>query len=193
MDVLKLIKKRRTIRKYKDKPILRQIIDKIIEAGRWAPSAHNLQPWRFLVIKNRQEIEKLALILKNAPNSILTAIKFLIKKNAEIIEKSPVVILVYNTGVLSKKAKKLGELYFINAHIAEIESISAAIENMHLIATSLGIGMAWFAMPLLMKNEISKIFHLEGELVAILTLGYPVREKRLSTRKPIAEIVKYIT
>ncbi|MGA1795530.1 MAG: nitroreductase family protein, partial [bacterium] len=51
-DLLNLIKDRRTIRKYQDKNIPKKILDSIIEAGCWAPSTHNSQPWFYLVIKN---------------------------------------------------------------------------------------------------------------------------------------------
>ena len=52
MDVLKLIKNRQTVRKYKNSPISKNIIEQIIEAGRWGPSVHGFQPWRFIVITN---------------------------------------------------------------------------------------------------------------------------------------------
>jgi nitroreductase len=192
MDILKLIKERKTIRKYQDKPVPQEIIDKIIEAGIWAPSAHNSQPWYFLIVSSRSLKEKLVIILKRPPRHFLTSIKILISKTAEIIENAPNLILVYNTGVFSNRVKKLGEPYFSNARISEIESISAAIENMHLVATSFGIGMAWLTMPLLLKREINKLLDTKNELVAVLTLGYSLEKGIHLPRKLLSETSKYI-
>ena len=63
MDILEVIKTRRSIRKYKVAPIPEEKIAKILEAGRWAPSADNSQPWTFIVLRNPEVRKKLADIL----------------------------------------------------------------------------------------------------------------------------------
>ena len=63
MDILEVIKARRSIRKYKADPVSEEEINKILEAGRWAPSADNSQPWGFIVLRNQEVREKLADIL----------------------------------------------------------------------------------------------------------------------------------
>jgi Nitroreductase len=60
MDILELIKTRRSIRKYKPDPVSEEEINKILEAGRWAPSADNSQPWRFIILRSQEGWEKLA-------------------------------------------------------------------------------------------------------------------------------------
>ena len=60
MDILEVIKTRRSIRKYESAPISEEEINKILEAGRWAPSADNSQPWRFIVLRSEEVKEKLA-------------------------------------------------------------------------------------------------------------------------------------
>ncbi|TEU04225.1 MAG: nitroreductase family protein [Dehalococcoidia bacterium] len=60
MDILELIKTRRSIRKYKQDPIPEEEINKILEAGRWAPSASNRQPWSFIVLRSEETKRKLA-------------------------------------------------------------------------------------------------------------------------------------
>lgn len=60
MDILEVIKNRRSIRKYKREPISEEEIDKILEAGRWAPSAGNSQPWNFIVLKSEEARKKVA-------------------------------------------------------------------------------------------------------------------------------------
>ena len=60
MDILEVIKTRRSIRRYKSAPISEEEIDKILEAGRWAPSADNSQPWRFIALRSQEVRNKLA-------------------------------------------------------------------------------------------------------------------------------------
>jgi nitroreductase len=60
MDILEMIKTRRSIRKYKPDPISEEEMNKILEAGRWAPSADNNQPWRFIVLRSQEMRKKLA-------------------------------------------------------------------------------------------------------------------------------------
>jgi nitroreductase len=60
MDILEVIKTRRSIREYKQDPVSEEEINKILEAGRWAPSASNRQPWRFIVLRSEETKKKLA-------------------------------------------------------------------------------------------------------------------------------------
>lgn len=193
MDILELIKKRRTIRKYKNKPIPKRILNKIIEAGRWAPSAHNYQPWKFIIIRTEETKRGFIKYLGGFPSkNFLTSINILLKNSIEIIKNTPVIILVYNDRKFSKKALNLGTVYKYLAHISEVESVSAAIENMCLVSTYLGLGMAWLTMPLLIKDRINRFFNTNDDLVAILTFGYPAEKGKRSPRKPLSETVKYL-
>ena len=193
MSVQQIIKKRRTIRIYKKKLISKNLIKKIIESGRWAPSPHNSQPWLFVVIRNNKLKEKLLKLLNRSSKEFLVGVRVLFKNTIQIIEKAPLIILVYNTKSFSQKVKKLGEPYFSNAYISEIQGISSAIQNMYLMATSLGIGMAWLTFPLLVKEKINRLLKIKKyELVAILTLGYPAERGKRLKRKSLSEIVKFI-
>ena len=193
MDILKLIKQRRTIRRYQDRPIPERIIRKIIEAGTWAPSAHNLQPWRFIILKNkRARTEFVKRIAKRQRKNLLTPAKILLESSLKIIKNAPVIVFIYNTCSFSKKTKRLGRIYEYPAYLSEIQSISAAIENTILAATYLGLGGCWLVFPLLIKDEINKYFKTKEDLLAILTLGYPAEKGKRSERKPIEETVKWV-
>ena len=118
-DVLNAIKNRRTIRRFKPNPIDEEKIKSILEAGRWAPSFSNLQPWRFIVIKDQG--------LKNA----------LDKASRESvlhlgINEAPVVILVCVD-------RRIDPLH-------AIEAGAAATQNMTLAAYSLGLGAGWIGI-----------------------------------------------
>lgn len=65
MDVLQVMKIRRSIREYKDKPISKDILEKLIDAARFAPTARNVQPWEFIVITNSDTLKKLGDLIEN--------------------------------------------------------------------------------------------------------------------------------
>jgi len=192
MDILKLIKNRRTIRRYKNKPISKRIINRIIEAGRWGPSPHNSQPWEFVILE-KQSKEKLVRELFAFSPNIYTSFKILLKSTLKIIESAPTIILVYNNCSLSKKVKKFKEPYYGITYLSEIEGISAAIQNMHLVASYLGLGMAWLTMPLFIKKRIDRIISKKGDLIAILAIGFPAGKTGIISRKKSSEVFNYIT
>lgn len=66
MDALEILKTRRSIRAYKDKPISKDILEKIVDAGRFAPTARNVQPWEFIAITKTDTLKKIADLAENA-------------------------------------------------------------------------------------------------------------------------------
>lgn len=190
--ILEIIKERKTIRRYKDKPIPEKIIRKIIEAGRWGPSIHGIQPWKFVVIENKKLIKKITDRLIKKSKKIGAGANILLHFSADIIRNSPILIAIYNTKAFMQLAKRYRESYIKLAKVAEISAISAAIQNMVLVAESLGLGSCWLNTPLFCRKEINKLLNESNELAAILTLGYPQEKGKRSKRKPLSETVKYI-
>ncbi|MCU0651985.1 MAG: nitroreductase family protein [Candidatus Omnitrophica bacterium] len=198
MDILKLIKTRRTIRRYKNKPIPQKILDKIIEAGIWGPSVPSflrIQPWRFIVITKKTTIKKISEIALARSKKLGAGANILLSAGSRIIACAPAVILIYNSGDLAKLKNKYKAAYNNFGEIiprAELSAISAAIQNMILAAEALGIGSCWLDTPLFSKNEINKLLGVKDDLIAVLTLGYADEEGRRSPRKPLTEAIKYI-
>ena len=124
-------------------------------------------------------------------NTFMTSFKILFRNTLKILEDAPVIILVYNNRFLSKKTGQFGEPYASVTYLSEIEGISAAIQNMHLAACSLGLGMAWLTIPLFAKSTFIKLIKTENELVAVLTVGYPSEEPKSFRRRPTSSIVTY--
>jgi nitroreductase len=190
--VLKIIKGRKAIRKYKDKPIPEKIIKKIIEAGRWGPSIHGIQPWKFVVIKNKEMIKKITDRLIKKSKKIGAGANILLHFSADVIRNAPILIAIYNTKTFMRLAKRYRKSYIKFAKIAEISAISATIQNMILTAENLGLGSCWFTTPLFCEKEINNLLNEDNELIAILTLGYPQEKGRRSKRKPIEETVRWV-
>ncbi|MBL7156730.1 MAG: nitroreductase family protein [Candidatus Omnitrophica bacterium] len=197
MDIFSLIKDRKTIRKYKDKPIPKEIIDKIVEAGIWGPSVPSflkIQPWKFVVVTEKKRIKQITELLKKSKKTGI-AINIMLSSAANIIDKAPFIIVVYNSKDLEKLKEKFKLIYSKFARIikaAQLSAISAAIQNMILVAEDLGISSCWLDTPLFCKNEINKIFNTNNELIAILTFGYSAEKGKRSPRKPISDTVDYI-
>jgi len=197
-DILKLIKTRCSIRKYKEKPIPKKEIDQIIEAGIWGPSLTTflkIQPWKFTVVLDKKKILAIGdLLIKKANNSNIY-VKILLNSSAKIIMNAASIIVIYSSDDIEIVKYKYKEFYIQLAklgHIAEISAISAAIQNMILIAESLGIGSCWLDTPLFCEKEINKMLNNTSRLLALLTLGYPNEKGKRSKRKKRSETVSYL-
>src|SRR3972149_1052543 len=149
-DVLKTIKNRRTIRRFKPNPIDEEKLQMILEAGRWAPSFSNLQPWRFIVIKDQG--------LKNALDKVARESVLHLG-----INEAPVVILVCVD-------RRIDPLH-------SIEAGAAATQNMALAAWSLGLGAGWIGIwGTEAEASIQRLLILPEttRLVSLLPIGYPM-------------------
>ncbi len=161
MELKEAILKRRSVRKFQDKPVPYEYIEEIISAGLWAPSGCDKQLWRFIVIDNSQLKQRIvdeggAVFIKDAPVGIL---------------------VLYDNRTDNTEYRDY------------IQSASAAIHNMLLAATSLGIGSCWVChLPL--KCTLRKILRVPGyfDPIAYVALGYPAHEPKLRPRK---DTVKY--
>lgn len=166
-EVLRAITGRRTIRRFRSDPIGEEQLRSILEAGRWAPSFSNLQPWKFLVVRD----EKLRNALdRTAKESVLHW----------GIHQAPVVILVCVD-------RRIDPLH-------AIEAGAAATQNMALAAFSLGLGSGWIGiMGTEAEVAIRKLFRLPETLriISLLPVGVP-EETPTMGRKPLDELTEFI-
>jgi nitroreductase len=165
-EVLNAIKNRRTIRRFKSTPIDEEKLETILEAGRWAPSFSNLQPWRFIVIKDQG--------LKNAIDK--AARESVLHLG---INEAPVVILVCVD-------RRIDPLH-------AIETGAAAAQNIALAAHSLGLGAGWIGIwGTEAEASIQKIFKLPETVraVSLLPIGVP-DESPEGHRKPIEDFTQF--
>jgi len=161
MDILEVIKTRRSIRKYKPDPVSEEEINKILEAGRWAPSANNSQSWRFIVLRSQEMRKKLA--------DTLTWGRFL--------SQAPLGIAV----TVNPRARG-------SSH--PVEDGGAATQNMLLEAHSLGLGACWIG-TYGTGNEASakKVLNVpeDDRLLSVIAIGHPA-ESCQKTRKKLDEV-----
>jgi len=191
MGIIECIINRCAVRRYKNKKIPKYVLDKIIEAGKWGPSVHNFQPWKFLVVTNKEIIKHISMIVLRKSKFLVLGYRTIMKITSESILNSKALILIYNSKSLSKRMKKFGKEYAYCAEITEVECISAAIQNMILVADSLKLGSNWLVLPVFCEEQISNLFKINDPLIAILTLGFPKEKNKRANRKNDVEIVKY--
>ena len=163
MDVLQAIRNRRSIRKYKDTPVEEEKVNAILEAGQWAPSASNKQPWHFIVVRDDTLRKKLADI----------------HAYGRFMAESPVVIVVI--GDPSRHEKY---------HLADPHN---AVQNMLLAAYSLGLGTCWMGVrDTEYEQQFRYLLKIPDTLrvVCSISVGYS-NQKRESSRLPLKDIVSY--
>ena len=161
--VIDTILNRRSVREFTDKPISKEDINIILNAGRWAPSGLNNQPWRFIVIRNRETIQKLSECTHYTG----------------IVAGAPLLIATFLDTETSYN------------RIKDIEAIGAAIQNMLLACCELGLGGVWLGEILNQKEGVNSILECPSklELMAALAIGEPTPKERTSTRKALSETV----
>ena len=192
MTALETIKARRSIREFKNDPIERETVEQLLEAAVLAPSAKNSQPWRFTVISESRRGEMLEVLRKGIANreaegEEIGTIKFTIQS----MEQAPLTILVHNTdGIHPWKARKEHESWW---DLATVQSVGAAIENMLLTATELGLGSLWIADVWEAYPELNTWLDADDQLVAAVSFGHPNVAPPVPPRKPMADVVRWMT
>ena len=165
MDVMQAIKERRSIRRYQQRPVADEILTTLMEAVRVAPSASNRQEWRFIVVKDRAQIEKLATITGQLFLATAPVIVAGVALNPERVMRCEV------------------PAYAVDLSIALTHLMLAAVEH--------GLGTCWIGW--FDQNEVKRTLRIPDEykVVGLLTLGYPAESPDFRGRKPLNEVVSY--
>ncbi|MEM3703685.1 MAG: nitroreductase family protein [Candidatus Bathyarchaeia archaeon] len=170
MDVFEAIMGRRSIRAFQSRDVPFEIVEKLIEAARWAPSAGNIQPWEFVIVRNPETKKRLA-------EAAL---------GQSFIEEAPVVIVVCADE--ERSASGYGSR---GRTLYCIQDTAAAIQNIHLAAYALGLSTCWVGA--FREDEARKILKIpEGvRPVAIIPVGYPAESPTPRSRRPLKQIIHY--
>ena len=172
VEVFEAIQGRRSIRAFESREVPEELVERLIEAARWAPSAGNIQPWEFIIVR-KQEIKR-----KLAEAALYQS----------FIEEAPVVIVVCADEVRSTQGYGMrGKTLYC------IQDTAAAIQNIHLAAYSMGLGTCWVGA--FREDEARKVLKTPAGLrpVAIIPVGYPAETPSPRSRRPLRQIVHYET
>lgn len=178
-ETLRSIYKRHSIRMFTDRNVAEDDIMTILNAANHAPSAHNQQSWRFIVLKEEKKNELIKLVVGHS-GKLPRPTSALLRMAARSIASAPVVIAVMNTGQLIQRGPDLFEMEKESARdffrIMEIQSSAAAVENMMIAATSIGLGSVWLGILIMVQEEVLTFLgNPNGEFMAVVPVGYPVK------------------
>ena len=195
-DTLLTIRKRRSIRMFTKNDLSDEQIAALLQAANEAPSAHNQQSWRFIVLR-KQKKQELADLVAAQSEGFPRPASALLRMAARSIASAPVVIAVANTGDLIDHGT---DLFKVNKEMAhdffrtmEIQSSAAAVQNMLLAATSIGLATVWLGILFLIKDEVLKfIEEPAGEFMAVIPVGYASREGGGPKKEPFEMKVRYL-
>jgi nitroreductase len=175
-SMLKLISARQSDRKYSDRKVDIEMLDRIADAGRVAPSACNGQPWKFIIVSDTELLKRLS---DAATNKLLRLNSF--------IHNAPAMIVIVRTG--TNFTSTFGST--VKSKDFSVMDIGIAAENICLQAEAEGLGsciIGWFD-----EKEVRNILSIpkSKRVELIITIGYSLAEKRQKKRKPREEVVTY--
>lgn len=168
MSVFDIMKSRRSVRRYQSKNIPDDILVKVLEAARVAPSAKNLQPWKFIIVRDREKRKKLAAA----------------SNDQFFMAQAPVVIAA--CGFLDRCFQHQGN-YMKSWSI----DVSIALDHLMLKAWDEGLGTCWIGS--FREPEVKEILSIpeDVKVLALTPLGYPDEEPIDRGRKELGEIISY--
>lgn len=188
---------RRSIRKYLNTPVPKEMIEQVIDAARMAPSAKNRQPWKYIVFGGEQKKELLTQMeigikreeseeafLQNSKQGIPDA-----KNTLKIMKEAPVIIVVLNTnGNTPFQELKVEDRF---TEICDSLSIGASIQNILLKAEEIGLGTLWIANTCFAYRQLTEYLDTTEQLIGAVAIGYSDEKPLQRPRKQMDEIVEY--
>lgn len=209
MDLFDAIQGRKSIRRFKPTPVPDGDIRKILDAGRFAPSANNTQPWSFLVIKDREVLRNMAAAVREMIDRMIPFAES--EKQAQrlaayksnyytFFEHAPVVIAVCMEGYDAGTDQLLARMGYAPEDIKRLrplpglQSVSAAVEHMLLAVHALGYGSCWMTGPLVAQEAFGQLlgYGKDKSIAALLPVGLPDEVPPARSRKTLDEIVKIV-
>jgi len=195
-ETFRSIYQRHSVRLFTDREVAEADLHAILDAANRAPSAHNQQSWRFIILR-REKKHALAELVSARAGDFPRPSSILLRMAARSITSAPCVVAVANTGELIRHGS---ELFQVDQSAArdffrtmEIQSSAAAVENLLLAATSLGIGSVWLGILFLMKGEVLRFLgEPEGEFMAVVPIGYPAKTTEGPKKRPLDATMRYL-
>jgi nitroreductase len=188
-ETLRTINDRHSVRTFTRDDVTDEEISLLLQAANAAPSAHNQQAWQFIILRGEKK-QELAQLVTTQSVAFPRPAAALLRMGAKSILSAPVVIAVANTGDLIKHGTELFKVEKEAAHdffrTMEIQSSAAAVENILLAATSLGLGTVWLGVLYLIKNDVLQFLgEPVGEFMAVVPVGRPARVSSGPQKQPV--------
>jgi nitroreductase len=170
LDVFEAIKSRRSIRAYTGEKVSDETVKRLIDAARWAPSAGNIQPWEFVIVRDLETKRRLSAAALDQT----------------FIEEAPIVIVV-----CADKNRSGGRYGQRGVNLYCLQDTAAAVQNMLLAARALGLGACWIGA--FREEEVERILKTPKAVrtVAIVPVGHPAEKPSAPQKRSIGDITHY--
>jgi nitroreductase len=192
-DLLDLMRRRRSCRRYTSDPVHREAVDNIIEAGRWAPSGCSSEPWELIVVEdegNRKELADIYVEARKWSEHLDGGEHGFPFPDMSYLYDVPTYIVVVGDRRLAQTYPELFYRYPIYQ-----QSMAACIQNMFLAAAVQGLGATWLSTGNKLEPPLIELFDVPHgyRIETILAIGWPNLERQLRDRRPTDEIVHHET
>lgn len=193
--LLAAIQGRRSIRRYQPDPVSRTVLETLLTAAIWSPSAHNRQPWRFAVVETVERKTQLAVAMgerlrrdleaDDVPEAVIIADT---TRSYERITTAPVVIVVCLT--MTDMDDYPDERRSRSEFVMAVQSAAMAGQSLLLAAHDAGLGACWLCAPLFCPDVVQTALSLpvDWQPQGLITLGFPA-ESRVKDRRPLESSV----
>lgn len=198
-EINAVLEGRRSIREFRVEPVPIELVEKAIQASTLAPSAHNAQPWRFIILQESSVKRRLAEAMGiefqqdlEQDGVLPEIIETRVADSVERFSNAPILVLVCLT-MESMDSYPDVERQQVE-QVMGIQSVAAAIQNLLLAIHSNGLGACWYCAPLFCPDVVLKTLKLSSELQpqALVTIGYPAEAPKKPDRLPIDAITSFI-
>lgn len=191
-----LLKGRRSIRRYQPEALPADVLARVLEAGTWAPSAHNRQPWRFVVLSEASQRHALATRMgellrtaRLADGDAPSDVEGDVQRSYNRIAGAAAAIVAFltledmDTYPDAKRARA--------EETMAVQGVAMAVQNLLLAAHAEGLGACWMCAPLFCQAEVGAALGVPAhwQAQALITLGYPASKGKPATRRPLSDVI----
>jgi len=205
MELVNAIEQRRTVRRFSSTPVAAEVLKELARRAGLAPSINNSQPWKFIAVTRAAMIQEMATAVHQRVNQLFAGAE---KENilrtvdhySTVFENAPAILFI-TTRPYQAIADEIGSgatghdaLNAMRRH-PDLQSVGAAVQNILLSATELGLGACWLSGPMVARPELEKILGLEQpwELVTAVAIGNPESLPAPKQHPPVEQIFSLIS
>ena len=213
-ELAELMKSRRSIRSWLDKPVSEDALLRAIELATWAPNGGNQQNWMFYVVLDRGVIHAIADAVQARADyvaalpeaSLIGENLARMLKRSDFFRSAPSIVAVASSvykspldliaSALKKPDAKIQQMSeWRSIANTRIQSVASAIAYLLLVLHQMGLGAVWLTGPMQAKGEIEKLLKVPADmdLAAIIPVGYPAENPAPRERKPVKDVTRIIT
>lgn len=203
--LLRLMRERRSVRSLRSDPVPAEVLERLLEAARWAPTAGNRQAFRLLVVTSRPVLEQMGRAVRRSVERVAAAarqdraqsVRAYLDNFCHFASAPAVIAPIYRASadLLGPSAETgRGEGAVSRAVVDSLSSVSAAVMNLLLAAHAADLGACWMTGPLIAADELGRILRLPAgwDLAALVPVGYSDEAPPAPRRRPPEHMARWI-